>query len=177
MYRSLLDIALRHRSVVLVSAFVVFVLSLFMTNFIGKEFIPSEDQSRFVIRLQAPIDYSVEQVDRMNIRVEEIVKTFPEVRTVLYSQGGGLTREVNRANMMLNLKPKAERKKSQEQIKAEVRRAIRQIPGIKASVEDVSMIGGGQRQVPIIYSIRGRDLKTLETYSKDIASRYAKLPN
>ncbi len=64
---------------------------------------------------------------------------------------------------MINLKPKSQRKKSQEQIKAEMRKAIRAIPGIRASVENVSMIGGGQRQTNIIYSIRGRDLKTLRT--------------
>jgi HAE1 family hydrophobic/amphiphilic exporter-1 len=123
-----------------------------------------------------PVDYSVDEVDRMGKRVEEVLRKFPEVTSILYSQGGGLTREPNKANAMINLKPKSQRKKSQEQIKAEMRKAIRAIPGIRASVENVSMIGGGQRQTAILYSIRGRDLKNLEGYTRDIVNQFSKLP-
>jgi HAE1 family hydrophobic/amphiphilic exporter-1 len=175
-YKKFLVLALNHRLIVLFIALITFAGGLGLTKFIGKEFVPSEDQSRFVIRLQMPVDYSVDEVDRMGRRVEEIIRKFPEVTSLLYSQGGGLTREPNKANAMINLKPKSQRKKSQEQIKAEMRKAIRTIPGIRASVENVSMIGGGQRQTNIIYSIRGRDLKNLENYSREIMSQFSKLP-
>jgi HAE1 family hydrophobic/amphiphilic exporter-1 len=112
----------------------------------------------------------------MSKHVENIVKQFPEVSSILYSQGGGLTREANKANMMINLKPKSKRKKSQNKIKAEMRKAFKVIPGLRASVEDVSMIGGGQRQVAIQYSIRGRDLENLKAYTKDILGQFSKLP-
>jgi HAE1 family hydrophobic/amphiphilic exporter-1 len=175
-YRKLLAIAMNRRKTVLILAVVIFFGSLFFTKFIGKEFTPSEDQSRFIIRLQMPVDYSVEEVDRMAKRADGIMKQFPEVATILYSQGGGATKELNKANMMINLKPKSQRKKSQNQIKAEVRKAFKAIPGLRASVEDVSMIGGGQRQVAIQYSIRGRDLKDLETYTRNILGQFSKLP-
>lgn len=175
-YKKVLSLAMSHRRTVLILALMTFVLSLFMTKFIGKEFTPSEDQSRFVLRLQAPVDYSVDEVDRMFARVEGIIRNFPEVTALSYSQGGGLTREVNKANMMLTLKPKSQRKKSQEQVKADVRRALRAVPGLRASVENAAMIGGGQRQVSIQYSIRGRDLNNLETYTRQIMTQYAKLP-
>jgi HAE1 family hydrophobic/amphiphilic exporter-1 len=175
-YKKLLSLALSHRMFVLLVALVAFIGGLGLTRFIGKEFIPSEDQSRFVIRLQMPVDYSVDEVDRMGRRLEEVIRKFPEVTSLLYSQGGGLTREPNRANAMVNLKPKSQRKKGQEQIKAEMRKAIRSIPGLRASVENVSMIGGGQRQTAIIYSIRGRDLKSLESYTREIMGQFSKLP-
>jgi HAE1 family hydrophobic/amphiphilic exporter-1 len=175
-YKRLLSFALGHRVKVLFIALLAFIAGMGLTRFIGKEFMPSEDQSRFVIRLQMPVDYSVDEVDRMGKRVEDVIRGFPEVTSLLYSQGGGLTREPNKANAMVNLKPKSERKKSQEQIKAEMRKAIRAIPGIRASVENVSLIGGGQRQTAIIYSIRGRDLKNLESYTREIVSQFSKLP-
>jgi HAE1 family hydrophobic/amphiphilic exporter-1 len=175
-YKQLLSFALNHRMKVLLIALIAFIAGLWLTQFIGKEFMPSEDQSRFVIRLQMPVDYSVDEVDRMGKRVEEVIRKFPEVTSLLYSQGGGLTREANKANAMVNLKPKSQRKKSQEQIKAEMRKAIRAIPGLRASVENVSLIGGGQRQTAILYSIRGRDLKNLESYTRDIVSQFSKLP-
>ncbi|MBP6940537.1 MAG: efflux RND transporter permease subunit [Syntrophorhabdaceae bacterium] len=175
-YRAILGFALNHRKMVLSIAVIIFVLSLSLTKFIGKEFTPSEDQSRFIIRLQTPVDYSIEEVDRMCRRVEGILRKVPEVTTVLYSQGGGATRELNKANMMINLKPKSERKKHQEQIKAEIRRSLRAVPGLRASVENASMIGGGQRQTAIQYSIRGLDLQELETYTRDIVKQFSKLP-
>ncbi|MCX5812383.1 MAG: efflux RND transporter permease subunit [Proteobacteria bacterium] len=175
-YKKLLAVALGRRKIVLIIAIAIFFGSLFFTKFIGKEMIPSEDQSRFIIRLQMPVDYSVDEVDHMAKHAENIVKQFPEVSAILYSQGGGLTREANKANMMINLKPKSQRKKSQNQIKAEVRKAFKAVPGLRASVEDVSMIGGGQRQVAIQYSIRGRDLENLQTYTKDILGQFSKLP-
>jgi HAE1 family hydrophobic/amphiphilic exporter-1 len=176
-YRTLLDLGLAHRALVLILAAALFGSSILIAIFfIGKELTPSEDQSRFVVRFQTPIDYSVEQVDQMGKKAEEVLRKFPEILSIMYSQGGGPTRETNKGNLSINLKPKNQRKKNQEQIKAEVRRALRQIPGLKASVENVSLIGGGQRQTAIIYSIRGRDLNTLAGYSKEIASQFAKLP-
>jgi HAE1 family hydrophobic/amphiphilic exporter-1 len=176
-YRKLLDLGLAHRALVLILSMALFGSSVLVAIFfIGKELTPSEDQSRFVVRFQTPIDYSVEQVDQMGKRAEEVLRKFPEILSIMYSQGGGPTRETNKGNLSINLKPKSQRKKNQEQIKAEVRRALRQIPGLKASVENVSLIGGGQRQTAIIYNIRGRDLNTLAGYSKEIAGQFGKLP-
>ncbi len=175
-YRRILSWALVHRMKVLIFAGATFLLGLSFMFFIGKEFTPSEDQSRFVIRLQTPIDYSVDEVDLMNRKAEEIVRKFPEVKSVLYTQGGGRTAETNKANLSINLVPKSDRRKSQEEVKAEMRRALRKIPGLKASVENISMIGGQGRQVAIMYSIRGLELDKLENYTKEIQERLGKLP-
>ncbi len=65
--------------------------------------------------------------------------------------------------MFLNLKPKKDRKRSQEDLKKLVRMKLRQIPGMKASAEDLAIVaGGGIRATPIQYSIRGQDLTALQ---------------
>src|SRR3989338_9048036 len=53
-YRWLLQIALNHRAIVVILATGIFIFSLYMTKFIGKEFVPPEDQGRFIVRLQSP---------------------------------------------------------------------------------------------------------------------------
>ena len=175
LYRQLLRFALVHRAIALIMAAAIFAFSLFITKFIGKEFLPPEDQSRFVVRLKAPIDYSVGEVDRMFKEAEDYIKSLPEVKTVFYAQGvvGG---EINKGTMFIALKPKAERKKGQEQIMAEIRKKLNQIPGLFGTAEQVSLIGGGQRMVPIQYSIRGRDLAALEQYAKQVVGEFSKLP-
>lgn len=174
-YRIALEYALNHRIKILCGAIAVFILSMFITNFLGKEFTPSEDQSRVAVRLQAPVDYSVDEIDAMFKKAEDEIRKLPEVVSVFYTQG--FFGSVNKGNMFVGFKPKAERKKSQEQLKAEMRKIIRdKVPGLKASVEDISFLGGGIRNVPIQYVIRGRDLNALEKYMNQITADFAKLP-
>ena len=175
LYRKLLEIALRRRALVIITATVIFVSSIFLTTFMGKEFVPPEDQSRFLVRLKAPIDYSVDEVDRMFKKAEDIVRSTPEVITCFYAQGFSMG-QVNRGLMFISLKPKAERQRSQQEIMAEVRKKIRNIPGLDGTAEDVSLIGGGIRNVPIQYSVRGADLTAVESYAKKIVSEFSKLP-
>ena len=177
-YRRILRYSLEYRKTVLVLAVIIFVFSLYVTRFIGKEFVPAEDQSQFLVRLEAPMDYSIDQADALFRQGEEIVRSFPEVTSVFYIQGFGAggAGQINRATLNTRLKPKAQRKKSQEQIKAEIRRKLNQIPGIKGTAEDISMIGGGIRNVPIQYAIRGLDLEVLQNYTRRIAADLSKRP-
>jgi HAE1 family hydrophobic/amphiphilic exporter-1 len=173
-YRVVLEYTLGYRKTVLVAALIIFILSLGLTSFIGKEFVPPEDQGIFLIRMEAPIDYSVDQIEKYLGKTEAMMQEIPEIKSVFYIQGyGGYA---NRALMMLNLKPKAQRKKSQEDIKKIARIKLRQIPGLKVSAEDISVVGGGQRQVPIQYSIRGQDMAALQKYARQISSEFSKLP-
>lgn len=175
-YSLLLGFALKHRLIVLIAAVFVFAGSMSITKYLGKEFVPPEDQSRFIVRLQAPVDYSVDAVDRMFKQAEDYIRSLPEVKTVFYAQGFGSSREANKGSMFIGLKPKSERTKSQEQMKAQVRKYLKQIPGIRASAEDVSMVGGGMRNVPIQYFILGRDLQTLQEHTRKIVGEFTKLP-
>jgi HAE1 family hydrophobic/amphiphilic exporter-1 len=173
-YRTALEFTLGYRKTVLVAAMIIFILSLGLTAFIGKEFTPPEDQGVFMIRMEAPIDYSVDQIEKYLGKTETLMQEIPEIKSVYYVQGyGGYT---NRALMILNLHPKAERKRNQEELKKIARIKLRQIPGLKVSAEDISVVGGGQRQVPIQYSIRGQDLAALQKYAKQVTAEFSRLP-
>jgi HAE1 family hydrophobic/amphiphilic exporter-1 len=178
LYRRLLGWALRWRKTVLALALVLFAISLYMTKFMGKELHPPEDQGQFIVRLEAPIDYSLGKADEMFREAERIVRGLPEVRGVFYAQGFGAggVGPVNKAIMFTTLIPKAERDRSQEDIKAVIRTRLNEIPGLKGTAEDVSVIGGGIRNVPIQYVISGGDLGALQGYAKQITREFARLP-
>lgn len=173
-YTRILKITLLHRGKVLVFAAGIFAASLFIIPFIGREFVPPEDQGQFIVRLEAPTGHSVSKVDSMFRKAEDITRELQEVKSVFYVQGsmGG---DINKGIMFVSLKPKAERQRSQEQIKASVRTKFMEIPGLTASAENVSMIGGGVRDVPIQYNIRGKDLLALELYAEQIAKEFSKI--
>lgn len=174
-YRRVLEFSLQFRKTMLLGAVVIFVLSILLAVFgLGKEFLPPEDQGNFIVRMEAPIDYSVDQVERYFGETEKMVKEIPGVKSVFYVQG--VQNETNKARIMVTLLPKAERTNSQEEIKKIARMKLKRIPGMKASAEDISLVGGGIRQVPIQYSIRGQDLDALQKYAKQISTEFAKLP-
>ena len=173
-YRHVLAFSLNHRGIMLVGALSLFVGSLYMTTFLGKELIPPEDQGQFIVRLEAPIDYSLEKADELFRPVEQILRQMPEVRAVYYVLGAGGA--INRAMMMTSLIPKSERNKTQMDLKKEVRQKLSRFPGLKVSAEDFAMIGGGQRQVPIQYSVRGPDLMAIQAFTKQIAGSFSKKP-
>jgi len=175
-YRHVLGISLRNRGIVLIAALIIFFFSIFMTKFMGKELVPPEDQSVFIIRLEAPVDYSIDLADELFKKAEDSLREFPEVKTVYYALGYGRTQEINKAVFFTTLHPKRERKKSQEQIQSELRRKLKQIPGLKATVENVALVGGGVRSTPIQYSIRGSDLAMLQSYTRQIVNEFSKLP-
>ena len=175
-YRRILVFCLDRRNVVLISAVVIFVLSMMMTRFLGKEFVPQEDQSQFIVRLEAPMDYSVDETDKLFQKAEAIVKEIPEIIRLYYSQGYGRFKEINKAVFFITLSAKKDRERSQQAIQAEIRKKLAQIPGLKASAENISLIGGGQRNVPIQFAIRGTDLDALSKYARQITDEFSKLP-
>ena len=175
-YRKALIFALDNRKKVIISAILIFIASLFMTKFIGKEFVPSEDQGSFVVNLESPIDYSVKMTNNMFSQAEKIVKDIPEVNSIFYAQGSGHAQEVNKGVLFVNLKPKHDRKRNQTEIQSDVRKQLRSIIGLESSVEDVSLIGGGARRVPIQFIIKGENLNELEKHLQQIYQEFSILP-
>ena len=175
-YRPVLEFSMRFRKTILISLLVVFAFSILLVWFyIGKELVPSEDQGQFNVRLEAPIDYSLKQADELFQQADKIVKDVPEVVAAFYTVGG-FSAQVNRAQIMTRLKPKSERKRSQQQIMSELRLKLSAIPGVKASTEDMAMFAGGGRNVPIQYVISSGDLPNLRKYTKQMAAELAKVP-
>ena len=178
-YKPVLKYSIDHRGIVIISAILLFALSIFITRFIGKEFVPQEDQAQFVVRLEAPIDYSINKVDELFTKVDMLVKSLPETKSTFYvlgmaSQGGA--GQINKAVIFTRLVPKSERKRKQAEIMKELRQEIKRFAGLKGTVEDVSFLGGGIRNVPIQYVISGSDLATLKKTTKQVATELAKVP-
>jgi len=177
-YRPILAFALDHRGAVLIGSLVVFVLSMYMVRFIGKEFVPPEDQAQFIVRLESPIDYSFGQAEHMFMQAEKVVRDRPEVVGAFFAHGLGQggSGQVNKATIFTRLVPRDRRDKKQHEIMAELRKSLNTIPGIKATTEMVSMLGGGIREVPIQYIISSPDMGGLQKNTREVMKELAKVP-
>lgn len=180
-YRRALTRYLDHRWLVIAGAVLFFGGSLFLARLVKKEFVPPQDQSRFLVRLQTPIGSSLEATDAIFKKAEEIITKHGEVDGYYAAVGGFQGGQVNTGNMFVTLKdpdqrpiPQGKRRPlTQQQFMGVVRKEFNAIPGMdRAIVQDLSLSGfTAQRGFPVEFTVRGPDWDTLAALSQKIMDK------
>jgi HAE1 family hydrophobic/amphiphilic exporter-1 len=174
-YRKLLQYALSHRRLVIVKAGIIFIGSLGLTMFIGKEFEPPYDRGEFSINVKTPLGSSLAETKRYVDQIEEQVKQMPEVKYIFTTIGGGDQERVDEATLMVKLIDKELRKQSQEQLMQAIRNQFRMQNSVKITVAEAEHIGG-MRSAAIQYNVRGPDLNELQLISNRILNEIKNIP-
>jgi len=158
---------LGHKKIVIFGFSVAFIFSLFLTRFVGNEFIPEEDSGDLRSTVNLPIGTRVEETDKIAAKIEKIFKEEVPEEKFMYVRSGQST---GIGTVMggqsgshittggAKLVPKTERKRSVKEIAQIIRKRIRQIPGVlKTDISTGNPIGriitgmsGKQIQVEII---------------------------
>ena len=182
-YKVGLAMALRNRKKVVVFAVSFFIASLFFLGFLRKEFVPPQDQSMFLCRLQTPVGSSITFTDERFKKAEEFVLARPEVEGVISIIGGFGGGEVNSGIFFVTFKdpkhrpivPPAKHRLSQAELMTVFRKNLNQVPDIKATIQDLSLSGfSAQRGYPIELSVRGPDWEKLAEYSEKLRKEMEK---
>lgn len=127
-----------------------------------QEFVPSQDQSRLMVRMQTSAGASLDETDQLFKRVEAIVAQRPEINRTFGVVGGFGGAGVNSAVMFVTLVDPHERKATQADIAGFLRKEINAIPGLRGVVMDLSQSGfTAQRGFPVELSVRGSDWNEL----------------
>lgn len=164
-YRKLIPMTLRHPWMTIFSATIFFAATLSIGNLLKKEFVPAQDQSRLMIRLQAPVGSSLALTDEKVRQVEQYLSSRTEVEGQFAFVGGGSS--ANSGMVFLTLKSPKERKLSAQQLATEFRRDLKKISGARITVQDPSLSGlGGSRSFPIQFTVKGPDWDNLIALSK-----------
>jgi HAE1 family hydrophobic/amphiphilic exporter-1 len=176
-YRGALAFCLNHRGLIVVISVATFAGSIGILSLLKSEFVPKSDQSRFTIRIEAPTGSTLHYTDDKMQKVESLVLNLPETRTIFTTIGVGTQKEVNKGLLLVSLKDRGERKRSQHQVMDELRRSVREIPGAKVYIEDFQDIAvGGRRSAPLQMDIKGPEMKELEKLSNQIMREMQKSP-
>lgn len=167
-YSWLLVRGLKRPVTVLGLALVVLVGSISLMKSLPKEFVPSQDQSRLLVRMQTAVGSSLEETDRVFRKAEEFVNNRPEVVRAFVVVGGFGGGGVNTGVLFLTLVPPDEREMSQAEFAALVRKEFNAYPGVRAVVQDLSQQGfTAQRGFPVEFSVRGSDWEKLVSVSQE----------
>ena len=86
-YAPVLDFCLSHRLLVLGLAAAITLPSLFVATRIGSDFMPKLDEGALLLQTVLPAEASLEEVDRLNHRVEDLLREIPEVDDVVRRTG------------------------------------------------------------------------------------------
>src|SRR5581483_206850 len=168
-YSRALAVCLAHTWTVLAAAVLLLGGSMAVVPFIKTEFIPSQDQSQLIVRIQTETGTSVAAAKPLIDRAEQILAKRPEVARVLSTLQG------TTGSMTLTLVPPKQRSLSAQALSQELRKQLSKIAGIRASVQDPSQQGFGvSKGFPVDFTVRGPDWDTLVTNAMKLKDDLAK---
>jgi HAE1 family hydrophobic/amphiphilic exporter-1 len=166
---------LRRPWAVLLVAVLVVVSSGYFIGKLGAEFFPEDDESRFLVRLKAPIGSSVDYMSAKLDQVESLIARHEEVEHIFSTVGATRARGVNEATVNVMLKPKAQRELSQRALMNKVRTELSGIPGLQAYVANFPFISG-MSDAPLQVYVTGPDLYELASLSHTVLEQLVGLP-
>ncbi len=160
LYTRQLDVALRHRKLVLALALATFVATAWLMTLIPKGFFPEEDIGQITVSTEAAEDTSFPAMVKLQERAAEIIRGDPNVATVSSFNGGGGAQNTGR--MFINLKPRGERQQMSKVIEG-LRRKLRDVAGITVFMRPIQnlQLGGRQSKAQyqyILQSVRADEL-------------------
>jgi len=159
-YRASLAWALRHRALVLVAALAVTASSVYFFRALPVELAPQQDEGRFFVSLRAPAGSSIHYMEQKLTEAERIVARYPEVQSVYGVIGLGSAAQVSQATMVIRMKPRRERARSQQQVIDLLRRDLAQVPGVRAFPRAPGLVPR-QRTEPLQFVVRGPNLQEM----------------
>jgi HAE1 family hydrophobic/amphiphilic exporter-1 len=172
-YVSVLDWALRHKAIVLLSAAVLFAGSLWQMRGVGADLIPvfSQGELRFGIELPegTPIEHTDEVLERIEARVGMIAgvqRVFANIGLDANDTGGARSKRENRAELNLRLEPGI-RGEAEDRVATAVRTELETIENLKATLYRPTTFSF---RAPVAVELYGYDLADLDAAASMVVS-------
>lgn len=171
LYTRTLDLALRHRPVVLAVALATFAATAWMFAVIPKGFFPEEDIGQLSVQTEASEDTSFEQMVRLQDMAAAIVRADPNVAFVSSFNGGG-NNALNTGRMFVTLKPRADRQPMKQVVEG-LRRKMRDVPGIAVYFRPIQnlQLGGRPSKAQYQYILQSVKADELNTWANRLQER------
>ena len=183
-YTRLLGWSMAHRWVIVLACLLVIVSIVPLFMFVGKNFLPVDDQSQFELTVRTPEGSTLPFTSTLTERIAAEVRKLPGVSDTLTTVGGGQQEQVNVSSIYVKLLPLEERDISQNDLMVRARSEIlgkflKEYPGqLRTSVQQVAAFsGGGFRNADLQYVIGGPDLNKLTQYSDAMLARMKTIPD
>lgn len=174
-YLVILAFSLRHRWIVVLITVAVLASTPVIFSWIGKDFVPRDDQSEFEVAISFPEGYTLLQADAVSRQIEAQLKKLRGVTHVFTIVGDTTGRvakgqgDVTEAVIYCRLIDLQDRQYSQKDVMQEARAIMANYPDLRAAVQDVQAFQAtGFRQVDVDLNLVGPDLLQLQRYADQV---------
>jgi hydrophobic/amphiphilic exporter-1 (mainly G- bacteria), HAE1 family len=147
-YAQVLHGALHHRPTVFATGVALFLLSIYLVQFVGVELQPSTDEGEVTVDAELAVGTRVELTEQVLLGLEDRIRELvPEATMMITSASGGGGGGFmgggggHRGNINVHLVPKDERQRSSEDVAQALRRELTGLPGVVVRARP----SGGQR--------------------------------
>lgn len=178
-YATLLRWSLRHRWVIILITLGVFFSTVPLMGVVGKNFLPDEDESQFLVSVRAPEDRSRQYTEHLLNQLADELRKLPEVRETVVTVGQDLQQTQNKGEILVEMNEIEDRKSptSQFDLMNRVRKEI--LPkyprDLRTLVSPPNAFGQGA-QAGMQFVINGPDLDVLSKASRKIVEELKKIP-
>lgn len=137
LYTPVLKLALRFRALVIGLAVVLLAVTLLIFSNMGGEFVPTLDEGDFVIQPVLKTGTSLSKTIELTTKMEQVLKTFPEVRQVVSRIGAAEVptdpMSMEESDVIITLKPKNEwvSARDKDELAERFKEALSILPGIE----------------------------------------------
>jgi HAE1 family hydrophobic/amphiphilic exporter-1 len=172
-YKRVIGWALDHRAAMigLATASFVAALALPALGLVGGAFFPVQDVSELTIDIDTPPGSSLEYTKLKAEEAARLARARPEV-LYTYTTIGGRTGAVDEGSIYVRLKPKAERRRHQDEIAAELRDELLRLGGVTAAIGTGRLDNAKQIQL----QLRGPDTNELLRLASRVADEVRRVP-
>ncbi len=174
-YIAVLGWSLKHRWVMVMLAFAVLFTTPVLFGIVGKNFVPKDDQSEFLISATLPEGFTLERVDEVINEVDRRVRELPGVTHTFITLGetSGRTAkgqgDVTKAQIYCRLIDLSERDYTQFDVMSQARRVMADYPDLRSSVQEVAAISAAAfRDVDIDLNLTGPEMDVLQKYGEEV---------
>jgi multidrug efflux pump len=152
-----LRFALRHRILLITGSVAILLLTFAVFRILPSELVPIEDRGVGFGIVIAPEGATLEYTDTYVKQIEQVLLALPEREGLFTATGLGFggPGSVTNSFMFFNMKPRAQRTKSQQQIVQELFPRLMAIPGVLAFVINPPSLGANFSASDVQYVIQG----------------------
>jgi len=175
--------ALGHRRIVVAVTAASVLLGVFLYTRLETGFLPEMDEGGYVLDYWTPPGTSLAETDSILRRIEERVQRMPETASFSRRTGAELglfATEQNKGDILVKVKPRSQRKRSTDEVIADLRSQIQQnVPGIQVEFIQIlqDMIGDLEGSPePVEIKLFGSSMAVLAQAADEIGAKIQKIP-
>lgn len=176
-YRKVITLALNHRLITLVIAFLILVGSIVLAPKVGTEFMPTQDEGTFAINIELPEGATFDRTLNVIEDLENEILKISDVEVVTSSIGDNGNMFAgsgeNQGSMTVKLVSADERDRSTEKVMNDFKEEVQDLAhdaeltfNVSNSMEAMS---GAQNEIEVM--LLGKDIEQLKEYSSELSDR------